>query len=85
MPDGGMDGLNIKKGDVVFIRFQDGISNGDIAAVIADGSLAVRQVTEKNGTVALIPRSNSGGYVPECRNKQNVRLIGKAVSCYVSL
>ena len=88
-----MTGDRIYSGDVVFIRSQSHVSDGDIAAVALDDELTlkrVRRICRANGTVAftqLLPSNPS--YSPidiggedETRN---VRILGKDVAVRFSL
>lgn len=88
-----MTGDRIYSGDVVFIRAQTHVSDGDIAAVALDDELTlkrVRRICRANGSVAftqLLP--SNPAYSPidiggedETRN---VRILGKAVAVRFSL
>lgn len=88
-----MTGDRIYSGDVVFIRAQTHVSDGDIAAVALDDELTlkrVRRICRANGSVAftqLLP--SNPAYSPidiggedETRN---VRILGKAVAVRFAL
>lgn len=88
-----MTGDRIYSGDVVFIRAQNQVSDGDIAAVALDDELTlkrVRRICRANGSVAftqLLP--SNPAYAPidiggedETRS---VRILGKAVAVRFAL
>lgn len=88
-----MTGDRIHSGDVVFIRAQDHVQDGEIAAVALDDELTlkrVRRLRRADGTVAftqLLP--SNPAYTPidiggedETRN---VRILGKAVAVRFTL
>jgi len=88
-----MTGDRIHSGDVVFIRAQDHVQDGEIAAVALDDELTlkrVRRLRRADGTVAftqLLP--SNPAYTPidiggedETRN---VRILGKAVAVRFAL
>ena len=88
-----MTGDRIHSGDVVFIRAQNQVADGDIAAVAVDDELTlkrIRRICRANGSVAftqLLP--SNPAYAPidiggedETRN---VRILGKAVAVRFSL
>ena len=50
-----MIGDHIVDGDIVFIRRQDSVKNGEIAAVLVDGEVTLKRVYFKKGKIILQP------------------------------
>lgn len=83
-----MNELNIKDGDIVFIKQQPMVENGEIAVVLVDGEDAtIKQFYHQGNNVTLIPRSKNPIYSPLVYNTQDteIRVVGKVVSAYVSI
>lgn len=76
-----MINARIFDGDIVFIRQQPDVENGEIAAVIIDNEEAtLKRVYKVNGTVILRPENpNYKDFVFTKKDMKNVRIIGKAV------
>jgi repressor LexA len=76
-----MTGARIIDGDLVYIRQQSDIENGEIAAVIIDNEEAtLKRIYKLNGTVIL--RAENPNYQDKIFSKKdmkNVRILGKAV------
>lgn len=67
-------------GDIVFIRQQPEVENGEIAAVIIDDEVTLKRFYRNNGGVILKPEN--GKYQPRFYNERNfkdIRILGKAV------
>ena len=88
-----MTGDRIYSGDVVFVRAQDHVQDGEIAAVAVDDELTlkrVRRLRRADGSVAFTPLLPSNpAYAPidiggedETRN---VRILGRAVAVRFAL
>jgi len=81
-----MVGARIHDGDLVFIRLQDDVDDGDIAAVIVDDEATLKRVYHIKNGLQLIPENPK--YPPmvftleECTS---IRIIGKAVGFQSSL
>lgn len=77
-----MINARILDGDIVFIRQQPDVENGDIAAVIIDNENAtLKRVYQINGTVVL--RAENPNYPDRIFSKKDVRevkILGKAIS-----
>lgn len=77
----------IKNGELVLIREQEEVENGEIACVVFqdEGSYAtLKRVRKQDGRVLLIPDNNL--YLPyELKGGDNVRILGKAVKAIVDL
>ena len=75
-----MVGARIHSGDLVFIRSQDDVDDGEIAAVVVDGAATLKRVYHIKNGVQLI--SENPRYAPmiftleECNS---IRILGKAV------
>lgn len=80
-----MVGARIKDGDVVFIRQQPEVENGEIAAVIIDDEATLKRVYLSTDKIILQPenpRYEPFVYVGE--ELSQIRIIGKAVA-FISL
>ena len=67
-------------GDIVFIRLQDDVDDGEIAAVLIDDSVTLKHVYHFPGGVQLI--SDNPAYKPMVYTLDDadcIRVIGKAV------
>lgn len=81
-----MIGAGIKDGDIVFIRKQDCVDDGEIAAVLVDDEATLKRVYLTDDTVTLI--SENPKYKPMIYTKKqckNIRILGKAVACHTVL
>lgn len=75
-----MIGDGIVDGDIVFIRQQPEVENGEIAAVYVDGGATLKRVYKVNDTVELWPANPS--YRPmvfTANNCEEFKILGKAV------
>lgn len=75
-----MIGARINDGDIVFIRQQDEVENGEIAAVIIDDSATLKRFRRSGDTVLLIPENPK--YAPMVFGSgscDQFKIIGKAV------
>ncbi|MBW9219357.1 repressor LexA [Anoxybacillus ayderensis] len=73
-----MINARIMDGDLLLIRRQDDVENGEIAAVLIDGEAVLKRVYKTNGTIIL--QSENPKYQPIVLQKDNmkdVRIIGK--------
>jgi repressor LexA len=73
-----MINARIMDGDLVLIRKQDDVENGEIAAVLADDEIYLKRVFKNNGTLVL--QSENPNYPPViCSNRTNgyIKIIGK--------
>jgi len=81
-----MVGAGIKDGDIVFIRKQDCVDDGEIAAVLVDDEATLKRVYLTDDTVTLI--SENPKYKPMIYTKRqckNILILGKAVACHTVL
>lgn len=73
-----MIGARIMDGDLLLIRRQDDVENGDIAAVLIDDDAVLKRVYKSGDTIIL--QSENPAYKPIILHKndmKNVRIIGK--------
>lgn len=73
-----MINARIMDGDLLLIRRQDDVENGDIAAVLIDGEAVLKRVYKSDDTIIL--QSENPAYKPIILRKddmKNIRIIGK--------
>ena|SRR5690606_18453276 len=73
-----MINARIMDGDLLMIRRQDDVENGEIAAVLIDGEAVLKRVYKTNDTIIL--QSENPAYKPIILQKndmKNIRIIGK--------
>ncbi len=76
-----MTGAGIKDGDIVFIRSQETVDDGEIAAVLVEDEATLKRVYLSPDAVTLV--SENPKYKPMVYTKsqcKNIRILGKAVS-----
>lgn len=81
-----MSGARINDGDLVFVREQCEVENGEIAVVLVDGEATLKRFYKQDGMVILKPENND--YQPIIYTEQDfkdVRILGKAVMFQGSL
>lgn len=81
-----MVGAGIKDGDIVFIRKQESVDDGEIAAVLVEDEATLKRVYISDDAVTLI--SENPKYKPMVYTKKqckNIRILGKAVACHTNL
>lgn len=83
-----MVGARIFDGDLVFVRQQDMVENGEIAVVVIDDEATLKrmQYNKETGTMWLMPENPS--YAPLCivgEELNHVRILGKAVSFHSNI
>lgn len=77
-----MNALRICDGDIIIVRRQKDIENGDIAVVLVDNENAtVKQFFQEGNKVTLVPRSTNPEYAPQFYDLQNtqINILGKVV------
>ena len=73
-----MINANIRDGDIVFIRKQADVDDGEIAAVLIDDSATLKRVFKFGDIVQL--RAENSNYAPiNLDESNNVLILGKAV------
>lgn len=83
-----MNGAGIHEGDIVFIRKQEQVENGEIGAVLIDDEATLKRVyfDKKNAELKLFPENPE--YRPMYYREEElsqIRIIGKAVAIYSDL
>ncbi len=76
-----MEGAEIYDGNIVFIRKQPVVNNGEIAAVLIDDTATLKRFYHNNGVVTL--NAENPRYAPmvyKDYEAETVRIIGKAVA-----
>lgn len=76
-----MINARIFDGDIVYIRQQDAVDNGDIAAVLIDGEATLKRVRLFDDHISLEPENPQ--YRPMVywgQEMNNIRILGKAVA-----
>ncbi len=76
-----MEGAGINNGDVVLIRQQDDVNDGQIAAVIIDDCATLKRVYHSKDHVTLVAENPKYAPMIFGRDGETVRIIGKAVAC----
>lgn len=69
---------DIFPGDIVFIRKQPTLENGEIGAIILEDEATLKTFYKNNGQIILQPANKS--YAPIVIENQNVRVAGKLVA-----
>lgn len=79
-----MNGARIYEGDLLLIRSQDEVEDGEIAAVLIDDEAVLKKVYKQNNT--LILQSANPDYAPIILTGEetNVRIIGKLKKVVIS-
>ena len=79
-----MIGARIQDGDIVYIRQQPDVENGEIAAVLIDNEATLKRVYKKNESIILQPENPAYEPLIFVREEMNnIRILGKAV-CFLS-
>ena len=76
-----MEGVPILDGDIVFIRSQPEVENGEIAAVLIDNEATLKRFYNNGNSVMLV--SENPKYPPFIYTKENCddfRILGKAIA-----
>ena len=83
-----MIGARIYDGDIVFIRKQDMVDNGEIAAVIIDNEATLKRVQYFPDENILILKAENPKYadlIYSGEKLNHIRILGKAISFYSEL
>ncbi len=78
-----MSGARIQDGDLLLIRKQSIVDNGDIAAVLIDDEAILKRVYFHDNT--LILQSENPNYPPKVFNAGNILILGKLKKVIISL
>lgn len=82
-----MNAARIEEGDILIIRRQSYIENGEIAAVMVNGDNAtVKKFHRENDTVVLIPMSRNPVHQPQVYDLKETRveILGKVIENKIS-
>lgn len=83
-----MDNSRIFDGDVVLVRQQDNVENGEIAVVLVnDESATIKRFFKTDSMVTLMPDSSNKEYQPQFIDitKNNVKILGKVIKVVINL
>lgn len=76
-----MINARINDGDIVFIRKQESVDEGQIAAVIIDDEVTLKRVYKTNGNVMLVSENaNHKPMVFKQEDGKEIRILGRAVA-----
>lgn len=76
-----MIGDGINDGDIVFIRKQPDVENGEMAAVYIDGSATLKRVYKTDKSVELWPaNAKYRPFIYSADNCDDIRILGKAIA-----
>ena len=73
----------IMDGDFVVVKPSSKIENGQIGVVLVEDEATVKKIYIQRGRIALEPANKAAGYKTKYikRGSENVRIIGKVISC----
>ena len=75
-----MIGARILDGDIVYIRQQPDVDNGEIAAVLIEGEATLKRVYKSSGQLVLQPENPKfPPLVYSGETLDHIRILGKAV------
>lgn len=83
-----MTAARINDGDLVIVRRQDIVENGELAVVLVDDDFAtIKRYSRSGDTVVLTPQSYNPEHSPQIYNLKNTRIkiLGKVVEIIISL
>ncbi len=81
-----MNAAHINDGNILIIRKQESVDNGEIAVVMVnDEDATVKRFKKENGFVQLIPQSFNPEHQIQIYNlkKDKIRILGKVVECKI--
>lgn len=72
----------IEDGDIVFVREQPMVDNGQVAVVVIEDEVTLKRVRklEKNSTIMLVPDNPAHGAILLNDENQNVQILGRAIA-----
>lgn len=77
-----MINANIFDGDIVFIRQQPTLENGEIGAILLDDEATLKRFSKKENSVILQAENPSMKDWPRIYTDGNIRILGKLVGVY---
>ena len=81
-----MNAMRINEGDIVIVRRQEEVEQGEVAVVIVDGDDAtVKRFYSSDTIVTLMPQSTNPEHKPQIYDlsKTSIRVLGKVVKLEV--
>lgn len=80
--DDSMVNSRIKNGDIVFIRKQSTVNNGEVAAVLIENKIALKRVYYDKKSKKIILQAENPNYPPVYTDEEmaQIRIIGKAIA-----
>lgn len=79
-----MNAARIEDGDVIIVRRQDEVENGELAVVmVGDDDATVKRFYATNDTVTLMPQSRNPEHQPQIYDlkKTKIRVLGLVIKC----
>lgn len=73
-----MLGAGIFPGDIVFIRKQENLENGEIGAILIENEATLKKFYQKDGTIIL--QSENDLFEPMIYTNGNIKILGKLVA-----
>ena len=71
-----MNAMNLFEGDIVIVRRQECVDNGQVAVVLIDGEDAtVKRFMQSGDTVTLIPSSTNPAHMPQIYDKRETNIV----------
>ena len=83
-----MNAARIQDGDILIVRRQDEVENGEVAVVmVGDEDATVKRFYATESTVTLMPQSTNPAHQPQIYDtaKTPIRIIGKVVKVEITL
>lgn len=83
-----MNAARIQDGDILIVRRQDEVENGEVAVVmVGDDDATVKRFYATGSTVTLMPQSTNPDHQPQIYDttKTSIRVIGKVVEVKITL
>ena len=77
-----MINANIFDGDIVFIRKQPNLENGEIGAILLDNEATLKRFSKTNDSVILQAENPNMTDWPRVYTDGNIRVLGKLVGVY---
>lgn len=77
-----MNAARIEDGDIIIVRRQEEVENGELAVVmVGDDDATVKRVYATNDTVTLMPQSTNSKHQPQIYDlkKTKIRVLGKVI------
>lgn len=77
-----MNALRINEGDIVIVRRQSEVENGEVAVVLVDGdSATLKRFYRTDSTITLMPQSTNAEHQPQVYDpaKTRIDVLGKVV------